>query len=481
MADQEGHSAPPIHNPEENENMDKEELFRRIEEANDDIISASLDDAKCDEHSSSEFDGSCSKCNEVLNFVKKFNSHSCTFTCKKKKKFIRISSKEGLGISDGEEFAYELITHICRFKFDKFPINKTTFLLAISKDEDPKEVAKMKKDLRMIQTYLIRRRHCRESKEDDHKLWLIFEQMSFEDYLLDLGMFKDLDVNMSVDDKIVKATKRYVNALRADIKGNAAVYHKRSPKDVFINNYSRKYVSLLRSNHDIQYITEPHSCANYVTAYVTKNEAGQSKLVENIEKEMEGRTNDEKVDYIGKQIDRKRELSIQEGVYRKNGLPMSKFSTKVKFLSTNHPDHRSGLLKGNIEELERNEDVFHMSSQDYYQKRPEGHSDGSDWDLMSLAEFEAGFERSKNPQHSQRPTAIPLEDDCGFLFRRTKLAVLRYYLRYEDPVELARGLLILFYPFRNENDDIHNKNVLDLLDENKELIEGKRNVFEKKI
>ena len=479
MRDGDNNSAPSIHNSEENLNLEKEELFRRIEEANEDLISASLDDARCDEHFSCEYDESCENCKKIYNYVLKFNCHSCTHTCKKKKRFIRISCKEGLGISDDEEFAYEIITHVCRFKFDKFPMKKTTFLLAISKEEDQNEVNQMKKDLRMIQTYLIRRRYCRESKAEGHKLWLKFEKMSFEEFLKDLGMMQDLDEKLSETEKVEIATKRYVKALRADIKGNGAVYHRRNPSDVYINNYSRKYMPLLRANHDLQYITEPHCCANYVTAYVTKNEAGHSKLVENIEKEMEGKANNEVVDIIGNQIDRKRELSIQEGIYRKNGLPMSKFSIKVKFLCTNHPENRSGLLKANRDELEENESMFYMNSQEYYQKRPEFNSHGFDWDDMSLAEFEAWFERSKNPKHSERSSAIPLQDDSGFLFRRTKPAVLRYYLRYEDPIELARGLLILFFPFRDEFLEIHNKDVLELLHENKDMIEEKRIVFEK--
>ena len=406
-----------------------------------------------------------------------FTAYHCN--CRKKKKFMRIHSNEGLGINDGKEYESEIVTHVCRFKFDKFPIDKTTFVLAITKDEDPNAVKQMKKDLRHIQTYMARRRYCRESNSEDHILWLKFKDMTFEDFLEDLGMMKNLSAKLSKIEKFELARKRYLKALRADIKGIGAVYHRRNPSDVFINNYSRKYMTLLKSNHDLQYITEPHACANYVTAYVTKNEAGHSKLVENIDKYMQGKTNDEVVAYIGDQIDRKREISIQEGIYRKNGLPMSKFSTKIKFLSSNHPDYRSGLLKENYKDLEENESLFYMSSQEYYEKRPEGYSYGVDWDAMTLAEFESEHERSSNPSHSQRPNAIALLDNCGFLFRRTKRAVLRYFLNYEDPVELARGLLVLFFPFRDEESEIHNKNVMELLYENQDSIEDKRKIFER--
>ena len=44
-------------------------------------------------------------------------------------------------------------------------------------------------------------------------------------------------------------------------------------------------------------------------------------------------------------------------------------SVKVKFLSTVHPHQRDGLLKGNIEESDEGEFVFHMSPHQYYEKR----------------------------------------------------------------------------------------------------------------
>ena len=58
-------------------------------------------------------------------------------------------------------------------------------------------------------------------------------------------------------------------------------------------------------------------------------------------------------------------------------------------------------------------------------------------------------------------------------------AVLRYYLNYENDEDFARGLLILFMPFRNEMDDIHRKDVKQMLAENKKQIEEERENFEK--
>ena len=74
---------------------------------------------------------------------------------------------------------------------------------------------------------------------------------------------------------------------------------------------------------------------------------------------------------------------------------------------------------------------------------------------------------------------IPLLNNAGYITRRQERAVLRYYLDYNNDEDFARGLLILFLPFRDELKDIHEKNVNDLYSENKETIQARRNIFEK--
>ena len=59
------------------------------------------------------------------------------------------------------------------------------------------------------------------------------------------------------------------------------------------------------------------------------------------------------------------------------------------------------------------------------------------------------------------------------------MAVLRYYLNYTNDEDLARGLLILFCPFRSEIVEIHQKDVINLLEQSRPIIEEKREIFEK--
>ena len=63
----------------------------------------------------------------------------------------------------------------------------------------------------------------------------------------------------------------------------------------------------------------------------------------------------EKLNALAAILDKHREVSIQEAVYRLLSLNMTKSSVKVKYLSTIHPSCRDGLLKGKIEELSEND------------------------------------------------------------------------------------------------------------------------------
>ena len=111
------------------------------------------------------------------------------------------------------------------------------------------------------------------------------------------------------------AKQRYCNALRTDIKGTGYVYLKREPKDVFINNYSKKMMPILQSNHDIQYVNDHYAAANYITSYLTKNEAGMSKLLKTVEEECKDLSKMEKLNKFADVLDKHREVSIQECIY----------------------------------------------------------------------------------------------------------------------------------------------------------------------
>ena len=107
-----------------------------------------------------------------------------------------------------------------------------------------------------------------------------------------------------------------------------------------------------------------------------------------------------------------REVGIQEAVYRALGLTMTRFSDVVRFINTNHPDHREGLLKANLDDLEKGESVFHNSLHDYYQDRPiNSVDDETDWENMTLSQFVSGYNISKSKPASSN--AIKLQNNRG--------------------------------------------------------------------
>ena len=86
-----------------------------------------------------------------------------------------------------------------------------------------------------------------------------------------------------------------------------------------------------------------------------------SKLLKAINDYRRDLTNSQIIDQIASVLDKNREVSIQETIYRALSLPMTKSSIKVKFLSTIHPHYRDGLLKSDLDCLEKDESIFHNS------------------------------------------------------------------------------------------------------------------------
>ena len=104
------------------------------------------------------------------------------------------------------------------------------------------------------------------------------------------------------------------------------------------------------------------------------------------------------------------------------------------------------------------------------------------WEDLSCAEFWSLYDIVYNDKKNSKVRSdkqIPLLNKCGYIERRSDRAVLRCYLDFNNDEDFARGLLILFHPFRNELKEIHEKNVNDMYSENKSSIQARRNIFEK--
>ena len=108
-------------------------------------------------------------------------------------------------------------------------------------------------------------------------------------------------------------------------------------------------------------------------------------------------------------------------------------------------------------------------------------TDETDWDAMELAEFVASYNivYKSSINKGKKENVIKLQNNRGFIIKRKNKCVVRYFLKYENEEEYFRALCILFLPFRNEKVDIHEKNVVNLFNANKEKIEEKRKHYEK--
>ena len=430
---------------------------------------------------------------ELKDKVQTFQRHGHTFSCSKKKKTVTINSKEGYGRLDGTVSGPTLKNlPLCRFKFPRFPLDKTTVVKGINKELDENEIKARKLDLNKIVKFLLRQTY-----NDDSFDWL--KKMDFWQFLYEVGMFKkEKKSNKFSKNEKKEAKQRYLNAIALSVQGSATVVLKRKVKDIFINGYNKHIMRLHKANQDFSICIDHFACAQYICGYLTKNESGISLLLKAINEDTTIIKDVDKINALASILDKNREVSINEAIYRILGLTMTKSSVKVKYLSTVHPHFRDGLLKGNIDELPEGESIFHMTPYEYYECRPEVSNDPKViyedeelsvdyWANLSAAEFWSKYEvvydkkaKEKYEGGDQKKNRIQaLKNNKGFIRRRSEMAILRYYLNYNNDEDLASGLLVLFMPFRNEIMDIHQKDVQQLLKEKNDIINEKRAIFER--
>ena len=134
-------------------------------------------------------------------------------------------------------------------------MNRTVFVLGLSKDLSEEEVNQRKTDLKKIKKFLIRQTHTENNEEDEQ--FDSFCKMTFIQYLYEVGMFEnDKEIKNFSDDEKKEAYHRYINALSASVRGTGAVFLKRATKDVFTNNFNRRLLAVHKANHDIQIVVD---------------------------------------------------------------------------------------------------------------------------------------------------------------------------------------------------------------------------------
>ena len=414
----------------------------------------------------------------IRELAETLQNHNHTFTCYKKKRMVTIPEKEGHGRLDGVKVGPCLKVPVCRFLFPRPPLRESCLIEPPNDDTHPDTVKQWKEFWTKTRLYMLRQAFQEYPGQvtDERRHFLI---LSFEEFLDELGLTEE----------------QYKNGLRIMVKSKGAqVLLKRDCADVFTNNYNPELLSLHRANIDVSFITNEYACAAYILGYLTKGEAGVSKLLKTLDDETAkyGMSVEERLKKFARAIDTSREVSIQEIVYRTLGLGMCVGSRVVKFINASKPELRDGLLKKNLDDTEENESPFMNSLIDYYQARPVDLND------LSLAEFAAQYDlvysggskietvkadddHLEETNHLQSPNAVPLLNGMGFIRRRGFEAVIRYYLDRKNEEEMKRNMLVLFHPFRDEEKEIHNHRNLsidDLFSANFDSIEERRMRYE---
>merc|ERR1712163_103930 len=210
--------------------------------------------------------------------------------------------------------------------FPKYPVPETTILREYNENER-KDVSLMKmctKNLEKIQKFILRQ--LAENIEE-------FEKLKFDEFLDKLGINKE----------------DYITALRGSVNQKRMFLPKRNCNEILINNYNQKILNDDPSNQDIQIIAgeeAAYAVATYTAKYISKDEAGQSKLLKRIEEESRlfGDSTDLKLKKLGKVLEDTREVSMQEVIFRLFGYNMCSSSRKKKFIIYKYPNRGRGLI-----------------------------------------------------------------------------------------------------------------------------------------
>lgn len=201
--------------------------------------------------------------------------------------------------------------------------------------------------------------------------------------------------------------------------------------------------------------------------YIAKCESGVSKLLRQAVIDSDNGNLDlrQKFRKISNVFINASSLSAQEALYHCLSMPLSKFSRDCIFINTGPIDSRVRMMKSKaeLEQLDEDStDIVVMNLMEKYAAR-EGMDD------VCLADFAALKTGHKNKDGTFRYTT------------RTKARIIRF-VRYsydKDKANFFREQCLLFFPWRNEKEDIELQNCADLYYHNKEQIEENQKKYVK--
>ena len=271
----------------------------------------------------------------------------------------------------------------CRFGFPRFPSNETIIARPLPSDMDEKEKKEKLEKAKEILT-----------RVKDHLEFLMI------DYTEELNDFL-ARINITPQD--------YTDALRISEKGITIIL-KRKISEVFVNNYNPDFLIAWNGNIDVQFCSDPYAVTSYITDYITKPDAGLTKVLKEALKESKDFDDFNRMLHLKRVYMTHRQVSASEAVYRLFRHLHMKYSTiQTEFVSTNFPEDRTAFFARAKDQTDDQE----IDSDD------ENESNDNGGQLLSVVGYKGKFQKaqSKHEKYALRPDE--LKDICLAQFATT--------------------------------------------------------------
>ena len=176
------------------------------------------------------------------------------------------------------------------------------------------------------------------------------------------------------------------------------VFLKRSPQEIWINNYNKILLPLWNGNCDVQLVLSIESLIYYLIGYVSKGERSVMRIVEEAKKEArQGNVEPiAELRKLGNAYLTNREISVMEAITRAYGFPLTETPTTVVYLPVDPLGNRITKPLSTLQNLSENDSIFASNIIDYYLSRPEDLQD------YCLADFASWYYKVPESRKSEK-------------------------------------------------------------------------------
>ncbi len=390
---------------------------------------------------------------------------------------------------------------LCRYGYPKLPSPKTIIARPLPKDMNKHEKEKLMKEA----TETLAK--AKEILEDPKSA-----SMSFEEYFAVLGVSEE----------------QYLKYIGISERGKILV-SKRGLNETFVNNFNTEWITAWNANMDIQLALDPYAVITYIVNYVSKDETGITKfLQETLRAKAYGKLR-ELLKALQSTYLTNRQMGLPEAVYKALcGMRLRDSNVTCINVATGFPENRSLFYKKVVDDkgdeipldeeelddeiddgtsskpikIEGREGTYQAATtiHDRYAARPDR------LELMCLAQFATHYTYTKkvpkdttfdddgnsvdSSETGQKmfnsevslPKYISLEESgLGFMRLRMYPSVLRFHnSKKKEGHEKQYSEMLLFSHWRDEVKDLHRfdaKECIEAYQERREELTNNRKVI----